>query len=242
MKSKKDTKYLMIFAAIFIGILILQGIANSKREPEVVEKVVYKEKSTKSVSDIRKNENIVFLGDSITDFYPIDSIYHDLPIIKSGVSGYKTKDILERMDSLVYQYNPTSVFLLIGTNDVMFDETTAKEKAIKNIETIISNIQENRKKAQIYLESIYPVNQSVSPSMVLQRNNETIKEMNHTLKEYCDSHNVIYIDMFNELKDANGNFDAKYTNDGLHPNDLGYARISQVRSAYIFGIELNEKE
>ncbi len=242
MKSKKDTKYLMIFAAIFIGILILQGIVNSKKEPEVVEKVVYKEKATKSVSDIRKNENIVFLGDSITDFYPIDSIYHDLPIIKSGVSGYKTKDILERMDSLVYQYNPTSVFLLIGTNDVMFDETTAKEKAIKNIETIISNIQENRKKAQIYLESIYPVNQGVSPAMVLQRNNETIKEMNLTLKEYCDSHNVIYIDMFNELKDANGNFDAKYTNDGLHPNDLGYARISQVRSAYIFGIELNEKE
>ena len=242
MKSKKDTKYLMIFAVIFVGILIVQGIANSKKEPEVVEKIVYKEKSTKSVSEVRKNENIVFLGDSITDFYPIDSIYDDLPIVKSGISGYKTKDILERMDTLVYQYNPTSVFLLIGTNDVMFDELAAKEKAIKNIETIISNIQENRKMAKIYLESIYPVNQSVSPTMVLQRNNETIKDMNRTLKEYCDTHNVTYIDMFSELQDASGNFDAKYTYDGLHPNDLGYAKISQIRAAYIFGIDLNEKE
>ena len=40
--------------------------------------------------------------------------------------------------------------------------------------------------------------------------------------------------MYNELIDEDGNFNKKYTYDGLHPNTLGYARISQVLSQYIY--------
>ena len=63
----------------------------------------------KPAEELKEKENIVFLGDSITEIYPINKIYGDLPIIKSGVSGYKTEDILKRMDSMVYRYNPTKV-------------------------------------------------------------------------------------------------------------------------------------
>ena len=64
-------------------------------------------------------ENIVFLGDSITDWCPFDALYDkDIPIINSGRAGYRTFSILEEMDDLVYKYNPTKVFILIGTNDL----------------------------------------------------------------------------------------------------------------------------
>ena len=80
-------------------------------------------------NSFKQEENIVFLGDSITEYYPIDEIYGDLPIVKSGVSGYQTKDILSRMDKMVYSYNPTKIFLLIGTNDYMYD---TKQETIDN--------------------------------------------------------------------------------------------------------------
>ena len=38
------------------------------------------------------------------------------------------------------------------------------------------------------------------------------------------------------LIDEEGNFDRKYTYDGLHPSALGYAKISQMRLKYLYNI------
>ena len=188
-------------------------------------------------SNFSKKENIIFLGDSITDFYPVDKIYWNLPIVKSGVSGYTTTDILDRMDKMVYQYNPTKVFLLIGTNDIMTDGSKKTDETIDNIIEIINNINKNRKKATIYVESIYPVRKKSNPSMVKDRDNDTIRIINEKIKNYCEKKGkCIYINMFDELTDENGELSQSYSNDGLHPNDLGYAKISQVRINYIYKI------
>lgn len=242
MESKRMTKVLIVCLLVIIAILVFLLIHNKtkyyKQKCEV-KTIVKKESNLLKVTDeIRKKENILFLGDSITDFYPIDSIFNDLPIVKSGISGYTTQDILDQMDSMVYQYNPTSVFLLIGTNDIMYDGEEKKEETIQKIEKIIENIQKNRKSAKIYLESIYPVNKSLNESMVRDRKNTIIQEMNEELKKYCGNNKVTYINMYDELADGDGNFDKQYTDDGLHPNDLGYAKISQVRLTYIYGMDI----
>ena len=208
-------------------------------------KIVYKEKNTKeevkinNMKDIRKYENIVFLGDSITDFYPIDNIFIDLPIVNSGVNGYTTEDILERMDSMVYQYNPTKVFLLIGTNDIMYEKDKA-DNTVNNIKKIVNNINKNRKNTKVYIESIYPVRKQSNPGMVKDRDNNIIKEMNEKIKDYClNNDKAEYINMYDQLKDENEEFATIYSDDGLHPNDLGYAKISQVRLHYIYDIDYN---
>ena len=90
--------------------------------------------------------------------------------------------------------------------------------------------------SKIYLESIYPVNRNLDTGMVRNRKNEIIRDMNEELKEYCIKNQVTYIDMYEELADEDGNFSEDFTDDGLHPNDLGYARISQVRLNYIYDI------
>lgn len=237
----KKNKLLIVFFILIILVLITVIIiknSHSKEKTVYKEKIVYKESKTKSIEDIRKYENIVFLGDSITDFYPIEGIYLDLPIVKSGIAGYTTEDILDRMDSMVYKYNPTSVFLLIGTNDIMYDGESNKEKTIENIEKILKNIKTNRKQAKLYLEAIYPVNKKLNSYMVRNRDNEIIREINDTLEKYCDENDITFIDMYEVLQDEEGNFSKDYTDDGLHPNDLGYAKISQVIAAYIYDIEL----
>ena len=57
------------------------------------------------------------------------------------------------------------------------------------------------------------------------------------LKEYCKEKSYLtYIDVYKYLIDGDGNFSKIYTEDGLHPNGLGYARISQVLLPYIYNI------
>lgn len=238
-KSYRNLKIIIVTTLIiiitFFGCIKLNYAKASKDNKE---KIIYKEIKPKKIDDIRKYENIVFLGDSITEYYPIDDIYLDLPIVKSGVAGYTTNDILERMEEMVYQYNPTSVFLLIGTNDIMYNGEYDIDEVTNNVIKILKNIKENRKSAKIYVESIYPVNRNLEEKMVKDRKNNVIKEINDKIKEFSSSNGITYIDMYDALSDSNGNFDKKYTNDGLHPNDLGYAKISQVRFAHIYNIEM----
>ena len=188
---------------------------------------------------IKKYENIVFLGDSITEYYPIEEIYGDLPIVKSGTAGFRTKDIISRMDSMVYRYNPTSVYLLIGTNDLINDKEEDTLEAISNIKEIIENLKKERKRSTTYVQSIYPINAKLDPTRnkVGFRSNETIKRVNKEIKDYCEeTGNCTFINLYDELVDEDGNLSKEYTEDGLHPNDLGYAKITRVLMEYICSI------
>ncbi len=234
----KITISLALIAIIATGVatyLVFNNNHNYTSKKIVVKKELKKAKNTVDIT----NENIVFLGDSITEIYPISDIFGDLPIVKSGVSGYKTTDILDRMDSMVYRYNPTRVFILIGTNDYLNDKPNTNEEIITNIKKIITNIKNNRQKAKIYLESVYPVNRNMNKEMVANRDNQTIMALNEQLKNYCNSNDVTYINTYSELIDEDGNFAKKYTYDGLHPSTLGYAKISTILTQYLY--DLNKK-
>ena len=230
MNMKKLIKRLKMISFSVMIALIVSCFTN---------KAIAKEIDYTKEEMIKKYENIVFLGDSITEYYPINEIYSDLPVIKSGIAGYKTNDILSRLDELVYKYNPTSVYLLIGTNDLIMDKEEDKVSTVNNIKEIIENIKKHRKKTDIYIESIYPINKNLDKEkyMVGQRENTTIMNVNNKIKKYCKENNYHYIDMYNQLLDKDGNFSKEYTDDGLHPNDLGYAKITRVLLPYIYGIK-----
>lgn len=224
----KTLKILLISLLAFLLVLVgaaANNITNIKLNKEgKTQQTIEKEE--------KKTENIVFLGDSITEIYPLEDIFGKVPIVKSGISGYRTKDILEQLRKMVYQYNPSKVILLIGTNDYLDDSTP--DEVASNIKEIVQEIHKHRKNTEIYIESIYPINKNLKKEMVANRDNAKIIETNKKIKDICKEKNLTYIDMYNELIDEDGNFNKKYTYDGLHPNTLGYARISQVLSQYIY--------
>ena len=213
---------IFVLIVIFLGFLIFHYTTFNHHKVKVVTKI----KEVEKVPD-----NYLFLGDSITDYYDLDKYYTDMPTVNSGKSGNTTEDILKDMKGRAYQYNPSKVFLLIGTNDFM--HKTSNEDIISNIEKIIEGIKENRPKAEIYLESIYPVNYGILPKLVGIRKNEDIQKINEELKKYCEKDNCTYIDMYDLLTDDDGNFSKDYTDDGLHPNDDGYEVITKELKKYI---------
>ena len=184
-----------------------------------------------------KYDNFVFLGDSITDWYPFEEFYSpDVPIINSGFAGYTSEDLLKNMDETVYKYNPTKVFIQVGTNDLNRDNHDI-DKVYKNIVKIIKNIKSNRPSTKVYLESIYPINTSnderIDKVCVGIRENVEIVELNKKLKDFCDKNDVVYINLYDKLSDAGGDLRLDYTKEGLHLSDKGYLAVSNELKKYI---------
>lgn len=188
--------------------------------------------SINTIEVINDKEIILFVGDSITDRYDLEKYYDydNKIIINSGVGGYRTTNIINRFRNLIEQYNPSKLFLMIGTNDL--GAGMDKDDIIENIKKIISMIKEKNSNTKIYLETIYPVN-SDKRKQDKERNNKTISDINKELKKYCESSNIEFIDIYSYLVDDNDKLKDEYTEDGLHLNDFGYDVVTSILKPYV---------
>ena len=231
MKKEKVLIYLSIINMVLLLLIIVLNVSTGEKSTNVVSnnQDAYKK-------ELLKKENFVFLGDSITDWYPFEELYEDMPIVNSGVAGYKTQDVLKNLKSMIYDYNPTKVFILIGTNDLN-DKNITEETTYENIKKIISNIKENRPEAEIYLQSIYPINNTdndkIKKDTVGIRTNKDIISLNNKLEDYCNKNDVTYINMYDNLLDEDKNLKIKYTDDGLHLSGLGYIKVTRILLPYL---------
>ena len=222
----KNLKSLVIFIGasfmLLVGILLCineKKIINMNYKIEKIERYTY------------NKESIVFLGDSITSRYDLNKYFPNYNVYNSGIAGNMTKDILENMENRVFAYNPTKVFILIGTNDLVY--SGLDNDGIKNnIEEIINKIYEKNSNTKIYMESIYPVNNSINKEIVETRTNENIKDLNNKIEKICNN-KCTYINMYDNLTDKNGNMKRIYTVDGLHLNKIGYKVITNKLIKYL---------
>lgn len=227
----KKLPYYQISIFIFLIVIIVLLLVLIGQNKSQEKSGIIKNPFDIQVSD---TDNFVFLGDSITDFYPLEEFYDNLPVVNSGVSGYKTTDILSRIDSMVTIYNPTKVFLLIGTNDI---PASTEDEIVKHIQEIINEIQAKRPKAKIYLESILPVNRSndekIDHGMVGERENNKIQSINKKLKQYAEKEKITFINLYDEFVDENNEMTLKYTTEGLHLSSLGYLKLTNILLPYL---------
>jgi lysophospholipase L1-like esterase len=178
---------------------------------------------------------IVFLGDSITDFFRINEYFHGVYVINRGISGDTTDGVLFRLPESVYQLRPSKVFLMIGTNDL--GEKKPEQDIVHNINQIISAIQTNCPETKIYLESVYPVSnirhKKIRRYIVGKRTNEKICRLNKALEKLAREKDVTYIDIYSHLVDETGNLRLEYTVEGLHLTVEGYRAVSEVLKPYV---------
>ncbi len=223
-KIKLHKYYLTMIVIMFIIIIIMLILLLSKDNTSFTNPYEVK---------VNPRDNFLFLGDSITDFYPLEEYYDNLPVVNSGVSGDKTSDILNNMKERVYQYNPTKIFLLIGTNDLDSTDEDIVDTTFNNIKEIVNEIRKNRKEATIYVESVYPINSTIENNTVYNRTNKKIKSLNKKISNYCNGEKCKYVNLFDVLADEEGNLEEKYTDDGLHLNSLGYVVITRELLPYL---------
>ena len=230
--NQKRMKVVGIFLLVLLGTYAIGASIHTMRNSfqKKPEKVVIEEEPI----DPMKKENIVFFGDSITAMYDVEEYYKGLPVVNSGTSGNTTEDLLRSIDERVYIYNPTQVFLLIGTNDISATDLTNKE-IVENIKAIVEGIKTNRKNATIYVESIFPIrNTENTPTDLLhQRENSRIMAINDLIKKMCEEENIEYIDLYHKLLAEDGELNMDYSLEGVHMNPEGYKVITKELKKYI---------
>lgn len=213
---------IIIVCSLLIVITIISLISNS----------IIKEK----LDSIKiQDENIVFFGDSITQEYNVKEFFYEYHVVNSGIGGHTTQDLLNRIDSDLVDYNPSVVIIQVGTNDIR--AKVSEKDILKNIEKIVKYIKKNRKNAEIYIESIYPINRDKDEEYWEDvhegYNNKTIVNINKNLEKYCENNGITYIDIYSKLIDKNGNLKEVYTREGLHLTDLGYYKVTTTIKEYL---------
>ena len=235
-KKKKKQEVIVekkVYPKVLLTFLILMILSLSSFL--VYHYTTFNHHKVKIVTKIKEKEvvpeNIVFLGDSITHHYNLEKYYPDSNVVNSGIDGNTTEDILDDMKNRVYQYNPSKVFLLIGTNDL--DRGKTVDEITNNIEKIIEEIKKERPQAELFIESVYPVNRNIKENGANRRQNQDIEAINKKIEEYCKNEKITFINTYKELEDEDGNLKEEYTEDGLHLTDEGYKIITKKLENYI---------
>lgn len=176
---------------------------------------------------------IVFFGDSLTDFYPMQDFFPDHVVYNRGIAGDTTTDLLKRLKNVAV-IKPKKVFLQIGTNDLGKGKTPAQ--VVENIQKIVFELKADIPDVQLYIISLYPVSHHkiwLSPIITGIRTNKKIIRTNSLLKQLCEQYQIPYIDIHSHLKDKKGRLEKEYTLEGLHISGKGYAVISKILNEFV---------
>ena len=223
MNNKNKSLFMITLAIVSIFLLFLMNKPTSSKDWQVVNKYV-------------KPKVIVFIGDSITEGANFKDAFENTIVLNKGICGDDTYDIIDRLRDDVYDFMPDKVFLLIGINDIGKDMDN--EQIIENIDKIISDLKDNCPNTEIYLQSIYPVNNTndkkIDKKYFKYQNNKDVIAINKKIKDIADDKNITYIDIYSHLLDENDNLKLSYTKEGLHLNEEGYEAVYKILEDYIY--------
>jgi lysophospholipase L1-like esterase len=166
---------------------------------------------------------VVFVGDSITDYWKFADYFPGKAYINRGIDGQSTPQMLVRFRQDVIDLRPTVLVVLAGTNDVA--GVTGPERN-QDIEANYAAMAELARLHHIHVvfASLLPVNnytEDAKESFSL-RPHERILALNNWLKDYCAKNGLVYLDYFSAMVDDKGMLKRDLSDEGLHPNTSGY--------------------
>jgi lysophospholipase L1-like esterase len=189
----------------------------------------YAEANSKLPEAGGKLPRVVFLGDSITDFWRLNEYFTGRDFVNRGISGQTTTQMLGRFLQDVAGLHPKAVLVLAGTNDI------ARGISVNGIEDNLTMIGDLAKAHGIkpLFASILPVSdyhkgEDPRYEMTKTRPLAAIQQVNLWMKEYCRREGFTFVDYYAAMVDANGQLPADEADDGLHPNAKGYRVMSPV--------------
>ena len=205
--------YCILFLLLFMG-----GKVKAQDWPNLNK---YQNENTKLAPPETGKKRIVFIGDSITEMWSTTnpSFFSGKPYINRGIGGQTTPQILVRFRADAIALQPAVIVLLAGINDI------AGNTGPSTIEMISDNIFSMAELAKanqikVILCSVLPAfdfywRQGLEPV-------EKIVTLNKMICEYADAHAILYLDYYSALVDEQKGLNPIYSEDGVHPNILGY--------------------
>ena len=178
-----------------------------------------------------KGENIVFIGNSITDMHCwpeafVTSTGEYLPIVNRGNSGTYSTEQSDNLESYI-SGKPKKVFMMIGTNDIATSGglNASPEQVLAYVKSIVTRIHARSPQTKVYLYSILKNNTS-------NRVEATWLKTNEIVKAYADATDkVTYIDLYDKL--ANVASGGQWSYDNLHLTAGAYQKWCETICTYL---------
>jgi lysophospholipase L1-like esterase len=162
---------------------------------------------------------IIFLGNSITEGGPWNELLPDKNILNRGIGGDITFGVLKRLDEII-QRKPTHLFILIGINDIGKDIPDIV--IADNCKKIVNRMKAGSPTTKIVLQSILPLNPTVSNFPQHYDKQEHVTNTNRLLRSVAKETGIMFLDLHSIFCDSEKRLKAALTNDGLHLTKKGY--------------------
>lgn len=201
-------------------------------------------KSGRGMSAVR----IVFLGDSITDFWLLPespwqkNLRYGRTIwdesfgtaaganrsLNMGISGDRIEHVLYRIHPRragglgqldAPELDPDFVVLLIGINNTWMSEDPVVDSIVEGVRAVLTTVHARKPRARIVLQTLLPTGE-------FDRNQHIVQPVNRRLAALAGSsafsNYVALFDLHAAFLDRDGRQISNLFIDGLHPNEAGY--------------------
>jgi lysophospholipase L1-like esterase len=183
--------------------------------------------------------DVVFMGDSITDFWQqprFGGFFPGKNYADRGISAQTTPQMLIRFRPDVVVLKPRAVVILAGTNDIAGNTGPMTNDDIQNNLASMAELAKAND-IRVVLASITPVSAyhaaANTPPQTTRRPVDRIQAINAWMKAYAAANKHVYLDYYSAMIDSTGMLKAELSEDDLHPNAAGYKVMAPLAEAAI---------
>ena len=178
----------------------------------------------------RGNIDLLFVGDSITDWFSNprgqaqtpaaglevwNKYFSEFKPANFGIAGDTTQGVLWRMQNGELEgFTAKLIVLMLGTNNI---NRNPVDEIVDGDRLIIDEFKKRQPQAKVLVLGIFPRN--ADPANPLR---STIKEINSKLETLADNNKVFYMDIGSKFLTPDGTLTTEVMADGLHPTAKGY--------------------
>ena len=199
----------------------------------------YKKDNTSLLLVNTGQKRIVFMGDSITEFWSVinPGFFIGKPYINRGISGQTTPQMLIRFRADVIALKPAIVVILAGINDIAGNTGPSTAEMISDN---IFSMAELAKTSQIkvILCSVLPAFDF--PWATGLQPAEKVSNLNKMIEKYANANGHLYLNYYSAVVDERKGLKAVYSEDGVHPNKAGYEVLNLLAEKAIEKVLSNQ--
>ena len=177
-------------------------------------------------AEFEKTADITLIGHSLFDMW--DDLLGGTPslagksVANLGISGVSTRQYLDVVVRAGYiQHLGQTVFLFLGVNDIVKEPDYSPMQVMSWLEEILRRLQKVAPNSRYFLLEATPVNNI--PTV----DNPEIHQLNAYLQEHCPA-GLIFVPTQSFFMNKEGKLDLELCTDGLHFNQRGYERLTQI--------------
>jgi len=169
-------------------------------------------------------KTLVFLGDSLTEFFDWQRRFPTYRVINLGTAGETVEALLGRMERVRSSIDrPDFIFLMTGINNIAMEDYDI----IGPYKTILTELGSSFQGTAIVVQSILPVHLSWVDNRVIERTNVLLKE---AAREF----HTEYLDLYYLFVDHEGSPITEYLlEDGVHLSPRGYETWAKAVADFI---------